>query len=120
MVLVAVMLFLSVVSFLALSLLNTSLLETKMSGYYQNKTHAFYKAESILEKREQEIAAGKIVSPEITEIKNANVCGVIFYSITASAEYNTKLQSTFAKIVSPHNCTPKTSIKPGRQAFLMQ
>jgi Tfp pilus assembly protein PilX len=122
MVLVIVMLFLSVVSFLALTLLNTSLLETKMSTYYQNKTQAFYKAEDTLEKREQEILSGKITSPEITEIKNANVCGATFYRITASAEYNkaqSKLQSSFVKIVKPDGCVPKSSIKPGRQAFLI-
>ncbi|CAL7963881.1 type IV pilus assembly protein PilX [Gammaproteobacteria bacterium] len=122
MVLVVVMLFLLITSFLALTLLNTSLLETKMSDYYQNKARAFYKAEDILEKREQEIISGKIISPEITEIKNANVCGATFYRITASAKHNTvqsELQSTFAKIAKPDDCTPKPNIKPGRQAFLI-
>jgi len=122
MVLVVVMLFLLGVSLLALTLLNTSFLETKMSSYYQNKAHAFYKAEDILEQREREIMSEKIVSPEITEIKNANVCGANFYRITASAEHNavqSKIQSTFAKIVKPDDCTPKPNIKPGRQAFLI-
>lgn len=122
MVLIIVMLFLLIISFLAINLLNTSLLETKMSNYYYNKTHAFYIAENNLEKYELEILEGKIKSAEITEIVDANVCGATFYRITACAKYNevlSILQSTFAKIGDPSKCNKTLNIKPGRQSFLV-
>lgn len=120
--LIVVMLFLLVASFLALSLLNTSLLETKMSGYYRDKAYAFYKAENNLEKYEQEILDGKIVSAAITGIANAGVCGATFYRVVANAEYHgmsSILQSTFAKVGNLDQCKPMPNIKPGRQSFLI-
>ena len=122
MALVVVMLFLSIISFIASSLLNTSLLEIKMSNYYNNKAHAFYMAENILEKYEQEILNNEITSPEITEIRDANVCGAFFYKIIATAKYNhvvSMLQSSFAKIIPTDSCAKIPNIKPGRQSFLV-
>lgn len=115
MVLVVVMLFLLIISLLAINLLNASWLETKMSGYYQNKMQAFYEAEIDLKKHEQEIRIGE-------ETDNAKItgtdyaCGVIFYRVTASAASST-LQSTYAVFTNMSHCA--TDIKPGRQSFLV-
>ena len=120
MVLVVTMLFLLVISFLALSLLNTSLLETKMSGYSKDKVLAFYKAENNLERFEQEIIDG-IAGIEIDKITGSDGCRAIFYRVTANAEYNgaqSELQSTFVKITSTNPCDLK-KITPGRQSFLI-
>lgn len=122
MVLVVTMLFLLVISFLALNLLNISLLETKMSGYSQNKVCAFYKAEKNLEQLEQEIIDEKIAGVEIDKITSSDGCLATFYRVTASAEYNgalSELQSTFVKITATNPCDLKKHIKPGRQSFLI-
>ena len=122
MVLVVTMLFLLVISFLALNLLNTSLLETKMSGYSHNKVLAFYEAEKNLERLEQEITDGKTAGIEIDKIIGSDDCRATFYRITASAEHNgaqSELQSTFVKITDTNPCALKKDIKPGRQSFLI-
>jgi Tfp pilus assembly protein PilX len=120
MVLVMVILFLSVVSLLALNLLNASLLETKMSSYYQNKAQAFYQAENYLTQSEQAILRGEQIAN--AEIIDADVCGVTFYRVFANAECHGawgKLQSTLAKIDDLSHCEPKPNIKQGRQSFLV-
>lgn len=122
MVLVITMLFLLVISFLALNLLNTGLLETKMSGYSKNKALAFYEAEKNLEHLEQEIIDRKIAGVEIDKITSNDGCCAIFYRVTASAEYKgaqSELQSTFVKITGTNPCDLKKDIKPGRQSFLI-
>lgn len=122
MILITVMLFLLILSFLALSLLNTSLIEIKMSGYFQNKIFAFYKAENLLEKYEQEIIDGKIANAETSEIISTGICGVIFYRIIARAGYNgvlSVLQSVFVKANNLNQCKPAPNIKLGRQSFLV-
>ncbi|EKE00782.1 MAG: hypothetical protein ACD_21C00274G0001 [uncultured bacterium] len=120
MVLVIVMLFLLITSLLALSLLNGSLLETKMSSYYQDKVRAFYLAEDYLAQYEQEILAGREVAG--AKIIDAGVCGATFYQITANAKHNavvSKLQSTFVKVDDTAHCDPKLNVMPGRQSFLV-
>jgi len=120
MVLVMVLLFLSVISLLAINLLNTSLLETKMSGYYQNKSKSFYQAENYLAQSEQAILAGEKIAN--AEIIDTDVCGVTFYRVFASAEHNSaqsKLQSTLAKIDDLSHCDPKPNVREGRQSFLV-
>ena len=111
-VLVVVMLVLLIVSLLALNLLNSSLLETKMSNYYQNKACAFYRAENYLSQYEQEIlGGGKITNAEIIDTA---ICGVTFYRVFASVTHNTvlsKLQSTLAKIDVTKHCNPKPKVK---------
>ena len=120
MVLVIMMLFLAVISLLALNLLNASLLEVKMSNYYLDKMRAFYLAENSLIQAEQEILAGKKVSS--VEVIDTSVCGVTFYRVFASAKYKetpSDLQSTLAKVGDTTQCDPKPNIKQGRQAFLV-
>jgi Tfp pilus assembly protein PilX len=120
MVLIVVILFLSVVSLLALNLLNTSLLETKMSNYYQNKARTFYQAENYLIQSEQAILRGEQIAN--AEIIDAGICGVTFYRVFAEAKYNavhSKLQSTLAKINDLSICNPKPMVKQGRQSFLV-
>jgi Tfp pilus assembly protein PilX len=118
MVLVIMMLFLAVISLLALNLLNTSLLEVKISSYYHNKVRAFYLAENYLTQYEQEILAGKKVSS--AEVVDTSICGVTFYRVFAGAKYKeapSNLHSTLVKIGDTTHCDPKPNIKPGRQAF---
>lgn len=116
-----VMLFLTMMSLFALYLFNTSLLETKMTNYYQNKIQAFYKAETLLIQYEYEVLSGKnIVSAEL--IDSTSSCGVVFYRIIAEAEYNgarSKLQSTLAKLDSSIHCDLKPKVTNGRQSFLV-
>lgn len=121
-VLVIVMLFLAVISFLTINILNMTLLETKMNIYYQNKFQAFYQAEATLEQLEQEIIVGAIKSKAIKKISDDDICGATIYSIIAKAKYNTaisKLQSIFVQIDNNIICNPKPNIKPGRQSFLI-
>lgn len=117
MVLVSVMLLLVVTSLLALTLLNTSFLEAKMSHYYQNKFQAFYLAEKYLEQYEQEILLDN-------KLTNANIIAndgcVTFYRVIAISKYNavySKLQSTVAKVSA--SCNPLPRVKQGRQSFLV-
>jgi Tfp pilus assembly protein PilX len=120
MVLVVIMLFLLIVSMLALNLFNTSLLETKMSCYYQSKTHAFYMAENYLTQYEREILAGGQVAG--AKVIDSSLCGVTFYRVIASAKYNgapSNLQSTLVKTDNTIHCDPKPNIKQGRQGFLV-
>jgi Tfp pilus assembly protein PilX len=122
MVLLVVMLFLSIVSLLAIELLNTSLLETKMSNSYRDKVYAFYEAEKRLKRYEREIVEhGNTENAKI--IDDRSVCGAVFYHVVASAKVNgaqSKLQSTFAKNIDSAYCDePKPITKPGRQSFLV-
>lgn len=120
MVLLVVMLFLSIISLLALNLLDASLLETKMSSYYQDRIQAFYKAENLLEQYERGILNGeKVVSAEMID---DSICGAVFYRVAANATYHeieSKLQSFFVKIGDTTRCDQKPNITEGRQAFLV-
>ena len=119
MVLVLVTLFLSVISLLALNLLNGSLLETKMSRYFHDKTRAFYMAENYLEQYEQTILDGGEV--KTAAVIDTSLCKVTFYRVFASAEYHqasSRLQSTLAKVGDIAQCAIKPNIKQGRQSFL--
>ena len=109
-VLISALLFLLVLTLLALSILQTGLLETKMSVNYQDRFFALQKAEINLIKKEQQ--------PDASE-KIATSCGVTFYRINATGEYQTTkitLQSTFAVLGDTSKCHPKPDIQPGRQS----
>jgi Tfp pilus assembly protein PilX len=117
MVLIFTMLFLLIISCIAASIFNTSLLETKMSAYYQSKMQAFYKAENQLKKYENELINNKHLTNSI--IIDTDNCGAIFYQITSTVEYNnaiSKLQSTFVTLAANNTCQ---NITEGRQSFLI-
>jgi len=119
-ILVTTMLFLLVVSLLAISVLNMNLLEDKMNIFHQDKIRAFYKAENILLDAERRILVGLDVSN--IQIVDTNICGVTFYRLIVEAEYHgakSILQSVFAKISNFENCPSKPNINLGRQSFLI-
>lgn len=117
------MLFLLVLSLLAFSVLNITLLENKMCVFYQNKIKSFYIAEKNLLQAEKKILAGAVVVDNNIRVIDSSVCGVIFYRLTASASFKgakTSLQSTFAKLGDDRRCDSKPSVTPGRQSFLVE
>lgn len=119
MVLITTMLFVTLLSMLAITLLQTNLLVTKISNYNRDQIRAKYLAEVNLKKYETEILEGKPEANHVRIIDSKDICGVIFYEVNASATYglaSVKLQSTFAK-VDAANCNPKPNIQTGRLSF---
>lgn len=117
-VLVTVLLFVFILSLLALTLSQVSLMETKMSGYYQEKILSLVDAENKLIKDEGILATGQI--PREAILITDTVCGVKFYRLTAAGKFGaTKsvVQSTFVKIGDVSHCDPKPKIKAGRQSW---
>jgi Tfp pilus assembly protein PilX len=115
-ILVVVMLFLSILSLLALSVLEVNLLENKTSVFYYDQVKSFYMAEESLLQKEQQIFAGQDTSGVAID----EMCGVTIYLLTATASYRsakTILCSTVAKVDDSKNCNPKPNIASGRQAF---
>lgn len=116
--LVAVMLFLMVLTILVISMLQSGLLETKMSEYYKNNSALFYAAERQLEKYEQQLAKGEQV--RAATIIDAAVCGTTFYrvnSVIHNGESGIRVQSTFAKVGDILSCDPKPQVQTGRQSW---
>jgi type IV pilus assembly protein PilX len=102
-VLISALLFLLVFTLLAMSILRTSLLETKMSANYHAKILALQDAEANLAQKERHLNSSEII---------AAACGVTFYRLTAGP-----LQSTYSVIGNTAHCHPKPTIHPGRQSW---
>jgi len=124
-VLVTVMLFLSILSLLAFSVLEVCLLENKMSVFYQDKINSFYIAEEYLLQAERQILDGKLITNANIEINdiNSGICGVSFYRLNARADcrgVKSILRSTLAKVGDIGNCNPKPDIVSGRQSFWIE
>lgn len=119
-ILLSVMMFIVIITSLALFILQSSVLENKMSIAYFSKISAFYKAENDLSKYEKRILDGGSVKGNIAQKLDdyGNCAGVEFYRITVAAkDESVKLQSTMAKLGDIAKCSPKPNIRPGRQSF---
>ncbi len=115
-ILVMVMLFLSILSLLALSVLEVNLLENKMSAFYYDQVKSFYMAEEYLLQAERQMLEGQNTNGVVID----KMCGATIYLLTATASYRgakTVLCSTVAKVDDGNNCNPKPNITSGRQAF---
>jgi Tfp pilus assembly protein PilX len=123
-ILILTMLFLSIASMLAVSLLNITLLENKTNNYYTNKLKAFYKAEELLIKYENEVINhNNMQHAEI--IDDESVCGATFYRVTAFYKYgkiSSKLQSVVAKTSNKINndtCNKAAKNPKTHQSFVV-
>ena len=102
-----------------MSILQGSLLESKMNSNYQDKIFALQKAETNLIAKEKQINPPNTLPSGVSEISSAT-CGVKFYRVEAAGQYkNTKtiLQSTFAIIKDTDSCDPKPQVHNGRQSW---
>lgn len=116
-VLVTVLLLLAVISMVAMGMVEDSLLESKMSNYWEQKTIAFYKAESSLSKAEDEILQGKN-RKKYRHIQQE--CGVDFYLAEAKTTYHdaaVNLQSSVAVVDKSAHCQSPPREKEGRQSW---
>lgn len=116
--LVTVSLLLMVISMVAMGIVEDSLLESKMSNYWGQKTIAFYNAESALKKAEADILQGKN-RKKYRRIQQE--CGVDFYLAEAKAKYhdaNVNLQSSVAVVDKGAHCQSTPQEKDGRQSWL--
>ncbi len=121
-ILVMVMLFLSIFSLFAFSILEIGLLENKMSIAWQDKVKAFYLAEKYLSAAEKQISEGglPINAEEINSGIFGKSCGIKFYRLIARADVRgaeSVLQSVFATKGDVDECVPKPNITAGRQSF---
>lgn len=120
MILIIVMLFVAILSLLIITLLQSNILETKISIYNKNLAVAESIAASNLLTYEKEILQGDPPAKYVHLIDKEDVCGVQFFEVTAPGTFGTSsvnLQSTFAKIVD-NNCSPKPVIQ-GRLSWKM-
>jgi Tfp pilus assembly protein PilX len=118
-ILISALLFLLVLTLLVMSILQTGLLESKMSTNYQDGIFVLQKAEINLTKKEQQIGRSNKL-PVGVEIISTAVCGVTFYRVKAEGEYQKakqSLQSTFAIINNTAHCRRKSLVTPGRQSW---
>lgn len=121
--LIIVMLFLSILSLLAFSVLEVSLLENKMSVFYKNKIESFYLAEKHLLQAEQQIQDAKNPTNDNIRFRiiNTDICkGAIVYHLIATADYRAArsvLHSTFIKVHDISQCDLGLS---GRQSFWVE
>lgn len=126
-ILVMMLLFLSILSLLAFSILNITLLENKINGFYQDKIKSFYLAEDNLLRAERAILQRGEVNLDVAGVEVAKIaqgeCGEAFYRLTVTANYRgakSVLQSVLVKINDAGNCLASRKITSGRQSFLMK
>lgn len=118
-VLITVLLFVALLTLVAMNVVESSLLESKMSNYYAQAMVAFYKAEAMLQNGESALLKGE-TSAGFKKI--ASYCGVDYYSGVARGEYKgavVNLQSTLAKVDSQAQCKDPPKAKTGRQSWLV-
>jgi len=113
-ILVTVLLVTLLLSLIALTMSQTSLMENKMVSYYQSKSWDLVAAENKLLQAENDLFLGKI--PREAILIPAGVCGVKFYRINISQK-TTVLSSTYAHLEDFSHCDPKPQVKEGRQSF---
>jgi hypothetical protein len=117
-ILISALLFLFIITILTLSLVRTSLLESKMQQNYRAKSFALQQAEIKLQIAESILNTG-IIPIEAKEIYKA--CGITVYKIIVDGFYHTTkntLQSTFALIGDISQCEPKPKLHTGHQSWL--
>ncbi|MBU0744105.1 MAG: hypothetical protein KKE11_01870 [Gammaproteobacteria bacterium] len=121
-ILVVMMVFLSILSMLALGMLNLGLLESKMDGFSQDKIKSFYIAENYLLRARQQIVFGGEVTNATVEKIDADECGVTFYRLTSKGNYRgaeSVLQSTIAKLHEGSACDEKLRLTAKGQSFVI-
>jgi len=117
-VLIFTLLITFILSLLALTLAQVSLMESKMGAYYQEKTLSLIDAENKLIKDESVLVAG--VVPRDAVLVTGEICGVKFYRVTTDGKFGatkSTVQSTFAKIGDTSHCDPKPKVKDGRESW---
>jgi Tfp pilus assembly protein PilX len=116
-ILVSTMLFLLLLTLLAINALQTALLETKMSANFKDNIATLHKAEKKLQHKEFLLQQGITpLPPEITLI-STDICGINFYRIKVHCDKEI-LQSTYAVIGDISSCDSKLNIQPGRQSWV--
>lgn len=129
-ILIITLLLLSILSLLALCMLEINLLENKTSVLFQDKVNSFYEAEKYLLEAEQQIKANGLPrSPNIEgdDLTSsfpapASPCKIFFYRLKATGNYRgttSVLWSTFLKVVDVTKCTD-SNLTAGRQAFWVE
>jgi hypothetical protein len=119
-ILLSTLLFIMLLTLLALYISQTSWLESKMSNAYVAKLIALYEAENSLYKYEQKLLAGEKINEKIAQkLDGYSYCsGVEFYRLhVTSVDGTTELQSTVAKVGDISKCEPKPRVISGRQSF---
>lgn len=129
-ILIVAMLFLSILSLLAFSMLEVNLLENKMSAFFQDKVQSFYQAEEYLSQAEEQINAGGLPANanvsfnDITSSISGVPCEVIFYRLKATANHRgteSVLWSTFLKVRGDtRGCNSRSKVVTGRQSFWIE
>jgi Tfp pilus assembly protein PilX len=115
-VLISTLLLLLLLTLLAINILQTGLLETRMSANYKDNILLLHRAEMNLYNQEALLQQG-IISSGVTLI-STDVCGVNFYRIQVN--YGKEiLQSTYAVIENLSNCDLKINIQSGRQSWVI-
>ena len=115
---ITAMLFNVVLTLLVLSMLEKNLLDRKISGYFENSSLAFIKAEKALLAMENKLKNGEM--PKNAEVISSDICGVTFYKLISTGKSgiaSKTIQSTFAKTNDISKCTPKPLIIEGRQSW---
>ena len=118
-ILITVLLFTLMLSLIITALVRISLMESKMSDYYQTKVLSLIDGENKLIKDEADLAAGKV--PRDAELIPDKTCGVKFYRIKVVNQKSVAsgLSSTYAKLVDASHCGQKPKIKEGRKSFII-
>jgi hypothetical protein len=119
-ILLSTLLFIMLLTLLALYISQASWLESKMSNAYIAKLTALYEAENNLHKYEQKLLSGEKINEKIAQkLDGYSYCpGIDFYRLhVASSDGTTELQSTIAKVGDISKCNPKPNIISGRQSF---
>jgi len=122
-VLIIALLFTTVLTLLALSILQKGLLESRMTSYISKQDIDLAELEKDLIKEEEKIKS-TISSNKVTEIssleitKDLHVCGFKFYRAKVT-KINSGIiaQSTYAIENKDEKCDPKPNVKAGRQSW---
>lgn len=107
-----------IITLFIMVLLESNLLESKLSGYFRNKNLALINAENSLHMKEQMLQKGLI--PQDIAVIPSQTCGVIYYRLTTTGKsglVSKSITSTYAKINDISSCNPKPIIKEGRQSW---
>lgn len=119
-VLLTTLLFTTLLTMITVSIVESSLLVSKVSNYYGEAFIAFYRAERALAQSEAALLRGEVVG-NFKKIESE--CGVDYYLGVARGVYKdavVNLQSTVAVVDSAVHCDlpPKVN-RSGRQSWLM-
>ena len=118
MVLISALLFVVILSFIVVSITESSLMEAKMTKSYQDKIQAFYDAEADILSNEQKLLSGQKSKFEVFD--DGGVCGVTFYKIDEVKKVGastSEIISYFAKFGDFSKCQNVPIYNEGRLAL---